>query len=223
MYIKIYIFEHIHIQVVVFCAHTKTRGMTPSYVWHNSFIYCTCHIHIHSYVGHDAFICVIWLIHTWDVTQSYIWHDLFTCVPWLIHMCNMKHSDVEYDTFICATRLIHSWGTWLTHLRYQVVVFCTRIRRMPVRARLESCQDGYATCTFVTPNWGREEYVSLELQVKNVRGTWLIHIYARLETCHDDYVTSFFSHPSAAERSTSHSKCTSGVLLGRDCFICVHA
>lgn len=52
--------------------------------------------------------------------------------------------------------------------RGQVVVFCTRLRRMPVRARLESCQDDYATCTFTTPNWGRQEYVTLELQVNKV-------------------------------------------------------
>jgi len=48
----------------------------------------------------------------------------------------------------------------------QVAVFCTRLRRMPVHARLESCQQDYATCILKTPNWGRQEYVNVELQVR---------------------------------------------------------
>jgi len=75
----------------------------------------------HSYVCHDSFICVPWLIHMCDTTHSYVWHDSFICVTylvwcasficmtchmcttenapsasgksvvWLIHMCDMTH------------------------------------------------------------------------------------------------------------------------------------
>ena len=41
---------------------------------------------------HDPFICVTFLIHTYDMSHSYVWHDLFICVTWLIHMCDMTHS-----------------------------------------------------------------------------------------------------------------------------------
>lgn len=37
-----------------------------------------------------------------------------------------------------------------------------------MRACLEACQDYYATCTVETPSWGRQEYVSIELQVNKV-------------------------------------------------------
>ena len=43
----------------------------------------------HSYVWHDSFICVTWLIHKCDMTHSYVWRVSFICVTWLIHMCDM--------------------------------------------------------------------------------------------------------------------------------------
>jgi len=52
----------------------------------------------HSYVRHDSFICVTWLIHMCDMTHSYVWHDSFICVTWLIHLC--------HDSFICLTWLV---------------------------------------------------------------------------------------------------------------------
>jgi len=84
----------------------------------------------HSYVWHDSFICVTWLIHMshsichWydafnvshialamcDMTHSYVWHDSFICVPWLIHMCATIHAYVWHDWFMCVT--------WLNTNRY---------------------------------------------------------------------------------------------------------
>jgi len=87
----------------------------------------------HSYVWHDSFTCVTWLVHmfdmsrcntailgvymchsfgTWliricDMTHSYLWHDSFICVTWRIHMCDMTHSYVWHDAFICVTWRIH--------------------------------------------------------------------------------------------------------------------
>jgi len=46
----------------------------------------------HSYVWHDSFICMIWLIHMCDTTHSYAWHDSFICVTWPIHTCEMTQS-----------------------------------------------------------------------------------------------------------------------------------
>jgi len=76
----------------------------------------------YSYVWHDLFICVTWLIHMCDMTYSYVWHDLFISVTWLIYlcmtthssrvtilmrMCDMTHSCVWHDSFMCMTWLIH--------------------------------------------------------------------------------------------------------------------
>ena len=66
----------------------------------------------HSYVWHDSFICVTWLIHMCDMTHSYVWHDSFICVTWLIRMCDVTE-------FIC--------GTWLN--RMCVGVEKQRLRR----------------------------------------------------------------------------------------------
>jgi len=73
----------------------------------------------HSYVWHDAFICVTWRIHMCDMTHSYVWHDSRKRVTTLIHMCDMTHSYVWHDSFICVTCLnyirdmTHSHMIWL--------------------------------------------------------------------------------------------------------------
>jgi len=36
------------------------------------------------------------MIHTSDMTHSYVWHDSFICVTWLIHTCDMTHSHVWF-------------------------------------------------------------------------------------------------------------------------------
>jgi len=35
---------------------------------------------------------------------SYVRHDSFICVTWLIYMCDMTHLYVRHDSFICVTR-----------------------------------------------------------------------------------------------------------------------
>ena len=67
----------------------------------------------HSYVWHDSFMRVTWLIHAcdilihmFDMTYSYVWRDSFICVTWLIHMCDVTHSHAWRDSFICVTWLI---------------------------------------------------------------------------------------------------------------------
>ena len=40
--------------------------------------------YVYSYVRHDSFMCVAWLIHMCDMTHLDVWHDSFRCVTWLI-------------------------------------------------------------------------------------------------------------------------------------------
>jgi len=40
-----------------------------------------------SYMWHNSFLNVKWLVYIGDVTQSWTWHDSFLRVTWLIHMC----------------------------------------------------------------------------------------------------------------------------------------
>ena len=71
-----------------------TCDMTHSHVCQNSHLTrqgyggilnmheCVVSDMTHSYVWHDSFICVIWLLHMCDMTHSYVWHDSSTCVTW---------------------------------------------------------------------------------------------------------------------------------------------
>jgi len=50
----------------------------------------------------DVFLCMSlpWPIHMKSsvTTHSYVWHDSFICVTWLIHACDMTHSYVCHDS-----------------------------------------------------------------------------------------------------------------------------
>jgi len=83
---------------------------------------------MHSYVWHDSFICVTWLIHMCDMTHSYVWHDSFICVTWCIHMCDMLCSHVRYEPFIRVTWPIHmfdfshsyAWRVWFMCVTWRI-------------------------------------------------------------------------------------------------------
>jgi len=85
--------------------------MTHSYMWHDSFIYVTWLIHIcdmtHSYMWHDSFIC--------DMTHSYMWHDSFLYVTWLIRVCDLTHSCAWRGLYLhrCFLQHLHLCETWL--------------------------------------------------------------------------------------------------------------
>jgi len=73
--------------------------MTPSYVWH------------------DTFMCVTWLIHICDMTHSYLWHDSFICVTWRIHVWH--DSSETYPLWQKPTHdpwYLNSRVTWLIHV-----------------------------------------------------------------------------------------------------------
>ena len=109
--------------------HGAARALVCMYIfymWHAS-----CEV-THSYVWHDPFMCVAWLMHVCDVTHSYVWHDTpsyvwhdsFICVTWTIHVCDMTHCMlwsstltrifVGHDSFMCVIWLIHMCE--MTHL-----------------------------------------------------------------------------------------------------------
>ena len=67
---------------------------------------CASAIMTHSYVRHDSFICVTWLIHMCDMTHSYVRHDSFILATWLIDMCDTTHWYVGHDSLISWARLM---------------------------------------------------------------------------------------------------------------------
>jgi len=139
-------------------AQTNLLRNTPVslYACHMSTIKCvTWLVHMcdmtHSYVWHDSFIRVTWLI-------PYMWHDTFInmnesaqtnllchtpvalyaghmstikCVTWLIHMCDMTHSYVWPDSFhICDMTHSYIWMSrhrqicCVTHLWHFMQAIC---------------------------------------------------------------------------------------------------
>ena len=88
--------------------------MTPSSVWHDSFIHVT-----HAYVWHDPFVCVTWLILTCGVTHSSVQHDYFTCATWLTHMWDKTHSYVSHES--------STWGA----------VQCEETEKRPKKKRIK--------------------------------------------------------------------------------------
>ena len=93
----------------------------------------------HSYVGHDSFICVTWLIHMCDMTHSYVWHSSFICVTWLIHMWDMTHSYVWQSrrVHVCDTAevihvcLSHLWMCLVTYVNESWHAHCSCVTKQP--------------------------------------------------------------------------------------------
>ena len=81
-------------------------------------------------VWHGSSICVTWLVHTnvkrrvhvCDVTHSYVWHDSFAYVVWLIQTCDTTHSCVWHDPFFLDVydtsdkTCVHVCVTWLVRM-----------------------------------------------------------------------------------------------------------
>jgi len=92
--------------------------VTRSYVWHDSFIYVTWLVHIfhmtRSCVWHDSLIRVTHsyvghsFFHTCDRTHWYVWPDSL--------MCAFTHSYVCHDSFVCVTCLIHLCDMTLSYV-----------------------------------------------------------------------------------------------------------
>ena len=89
----------------------------------------------HSYVCHDSFICMTWLIPMCAMTHSCVFHDSFMCVPWLIPMYVRTHSCVCHDSFLCAPWLIIIYATMYSYVCHESFIW--------VSWRIHVCQDSF--------------------------------------------------------------------------------
>jgi len=110
--------------------NTHVCDMTPWHVWHDCF-------RCHSYVWHESYLRVIWLIQMFAVTRTDVWHiwqsslirshtfgvrtlrhDSFTCVTWHVHVlnrifvCTYVHWIANAATYRLTKihRMAHFWG-----------------------------------------------------------------------------------------------------------------
>ena len=200
---------HYHVWLCVIMSH-RVMNITQSHMimWHihmcDSWICVTCLIHmcdmtqtlfvistrrsisIHSYVWHDSFVRVTWLIRMYIVTYSYEWLDSFVRVTWLIHMCDMTQiplwfqhdaafwfirtcamtpSYVHPHAFIWVTRLVVRMCD-MTHsyVWHDLNTFVISTRRS---LKLELFQGG-SQCVCVCATQHFDSFV---------RMTWLIRMY----------------------------------------------
>jgi len=116
--------------------------MNLTYMRHDSYIYVTWLIHAcdmtHTYMRHDSNIrawraCGMnwasWLS-SWMMmggvtrlpTHTFMWHDSYTDVPWLIHICDMTHTYMWQESYIHVGGGCDSapdsyiYVTWLIHI-----------------------------------------------------------------------------------------------------------
>jgi len=129
---------------------------------------------VKSYVWHDSFIPVSWIIHTCDMTQSIhatwlIWclrHDSFIRVSQLIHACAMTQS-------IRVTWLFHTYD--MTHLYmwhesfYMFDMTDSHFKKWPIHM------------FDMTHLYLWHDSFTHTLQCKCM--TWLIHTYTTIHAC----------------------------------------
>jgi len=148
-------------------AHVICVTWLIQYAWHGSFNMCD--------MTHSTWVVskrVKWLIHMRGVIFSYVWHDSFIPVTWIVHTCDMTQSIrvtwliqyVGHDSYIRVTALIHA-----------CVCVCDMTR--PTRVTwliLHVWHDSSYTCDMTHPT----RVTWLILHVWHdwfIRATWLIH------------------------------------------------
>jgi len=69
------------------------------------------------YLWHDSFVCVMWLIHVYDMTRMCVWHDSLLCVTWLVMYVRVTWLDVcvcvWHDCLLM--RVWHDLLIWYVH------------------------------------------------------------------------------------------------------------
>jgi len=142
VYMHIYIFQHLGFknmpsltfwfQDLLFHVCDMTRWLLcPVHdvfgVCHDPFTRVTWHIHMSghcSYVWHDSYVYVAWLLHWRDAARLHVWHDWFSCVaspilsfacPEPARMCDMNHSHTWHDSLTYVTWLEHMCDVTRTH------------------------------------------------------------------------------------------------------------
>ena len=158
--------------------------MTHSYVRHDSFIRVTWLIDTfdmtRAYVWHDSFILVTWLIHACDMTHSYVWHDLFMRVTWLMHTCDMNHSYVRHDSCIRVT--------WLLEVPCSFFIGVLCALRTTLRGKCE-WHDSFIcvtwlihTCVMTHSYVWHESFIWMIWRIahhieRQMWATWLMHVW----------------------------------------------
>jgi len=148
--------------------------------WHDSFIY---DLMTYSYVWHDSFICVAWLIHTRDMTYSHVkwptlvWHGS-SRVTWLIRICGMTRLYAWHDVFTCE--MTHSSVKWIitcdmTHSNVWQNLFTCEMT--------DSCVTWFITCDMTRLSVWHDSFITYS-HVKwpthvwhdSSRVTWLVYL-----------------------------------------------
>jgi len=152
----------------------------------------------HSYVWHDSFVRVTWLIHTFDITHSQAWLDSFIRVAWLIHTCGVTHSYVTRLACLAhgCGNMTHSCMRWhleeIDILKTELCGILTRICRDMTHSawntnpQFHTCQNFsfwsffwyFGTfclfCLPFLPSFGGRDSFSKSKNSRRARVTWLI-------------------------------------------------
>jgi len=185
----------------------------------------------HSYVWHDSFICVSWLIHMCDMTRPYAWCDAFICnasftcvADSFICVTNISW-DVLCVSFICVTQcmlqqnaagssLVYMCDVW--HDSFMYVTQCTLQQRLLVACML-LVRDSFMCAVTHSSAW----HDSLRYVMCLIHMCDTMHVAAAC--CW--FVTSLYVHDVWHDTSIYVTQCAlqqrplvACMLLVRDCF-----
>ena len=71
-------------------------GRTRSYVSHDACVCVTVYARARAQTNESKAV-VTWLIHVYDMNHSYVWHDCFVRVTWLMHVCHRVRASESPD------------------------------------------------------------------------------------------------------------------------------
>jgi len=169
-------------------------AMTHSYVCHDSFVCVPWLIHTramtHSYLWHDSFIRAPWIVHMDAITRSYVCYGAFTCVPWLVHTCALTHSYLCPDSFIRVPWLIHMCAMAHSYVCHDL---CTYV---PWIVHMSALTQSYVSHgSFICVPWPIRMCAMTHLYVcpdSFICVPWLIHMCA-ITRSHECHVSSKYS------------------------------
>jgi len=141
----------------------------------------------HSYVWHDSFTCVTWLICMWDVTHSCVFPAWVHTAPNTRHKCmdfhiHTSHIHVWHYTFICVTWTIHMYdtknscmcGMTRSYVWHDSFICVTWLVRMCDMTHSYVWQDSFVCVTWLIRTCDMtRSYVRHD---SFIRVTWLVHM-----------------------------------------------
>ena len=162
-----------------------TWKMTLFFFFCDVWLICMWNVMSHmwhvTYVWHDSYICVTWLIHMCEMTHSYVWHDWFIRVTWLTHVCDMTHLYGCHDWFIRVTWLIHKCGMTDSCVCHDSFICVTWLISFVPRFTCSQCTSQSHMCDMT------HSYV---LHHAFIRVSWMIHKFGMTDSCvcHNSHV-----------------------------------